>query len=967
MANNDKVDEISKMLESGVREVFESGKYTEYLTAMSRFHQYSARNSLLIYLQMPTATRIGSFRFWQDEFNRHVKKGEHGIRIFAPVGNRKRDEPVEMEKIDTATGLPVLDEHGQPVMETFIPASALRVSFRAVPVFDVSQTEGDPLPELIETLTGDVARYELFLDALRAVSPLPIVFEDLPPDVDGICHKDRIAIRGGMSEIQTVSAAIHELAHAKRDEQKTAEENGEQAKDDYALEAQIAESVSFVVCQNYGIETGANSFGYLANWAKSQELKDLNDSLNIIRKMASGLIDGIDEQYQALAQERGIDLTAEEKSAEPQTAEPALPEQTVVVPDAVAEPEPEPQDEMQKTLDTFAEKHGFGKLTAEIYSDTFTKKEPQSVMIREGKEGHMLLDRDIFEFSKGGKITAEHIAAYFSQLETSVAGVVVGHDDLTLHDIDIIKAGRDYRVREKQHKLGRDKDLPLPDVKNCGVGDTVLIYDPGTLQCSYMKIAGVEKRSVVLRSIVDSHFTTKISIARFKDGYGLNLMEGMKTVEKQDKTLNNRLYDKFTELFPEFMSGKYQHLRLKSPGLEPLSLEWIDKNSISVMHKYVQNGDLMYDPMVTFAVDRGAKTMTAAEFQQSAPPLYQQKQDNGKWLSVDGNGNQREHGAALGNEINGFAAQWFQNISEQGYMPVKATMEIDGADVDIAFDANGAPIMAEPEGSAVPQESEKPKQATLDLSLPDPTVTVAKMNEYGYTESDMYPLSVDRAVELFDTEHPIYLLYADNTETTVYDRDEIITFSSSGLCGITKADWETSPVRAAQLAVAASAENDRETDLLFGSENKFGIYQIKDGIDGAREFRFAPMRDLEARGLSPDRANYELVYTGRLDIHDTLVNKNKIFNEFQHDHPECPPDFTGRSVSPSDVIVLQWKGEVSAHYVDSAGFEKLPDFVGQRAKSAERPGVMERFDKAKKLNTQNAPAAAGRNNKERER
>jgi hypothetical protein len=265
-----------------------------------------------------------------------------------------------------------------------------------------------------------------------------------------------------------------------------------------------------------------------------------------------------------------------------------------------------------------------------------------------------------------------------------------------------------------------------------------------------------------------------------------------------------------------------------------------------------------------------------------------------------------------------FAETWFGNVSEQGYTPVRGTL-VRGEDdeIRITFDKDGAAIIPE-------EPAEKPKE--IDLSLPDPAWTVPEMNEYGYTAEDMFPLSVGRALELFDAGHTIYLLYPDNTEAMAFDRDEARLYD--GLCGIERNDWENSPVYKAQLKIAENSENGREADLLFGDKNKFGIYQIRDDLPEARNFRLASMKELDALGLKVDRDNYSLVYAGELPIRDTQTNLHRLFNVFQHDSPECPADFTFPSVSVGDVIVLQWRGEVSAHFVDSAGFVELPSFTG---------------------------------------
>jgi hypothetical protein len=213
------------------------------------------------------------------------------------------------------------------------------------------------------------------------------------------------------------------------------------------------------------------------------------------------------------------------------------------------------------------------------------------------------------------------------------------------------------------------------------------------------------------------------------------------------------------------------------------------------------------------------------------------------------------------------------------------------------------------------------------------------MNEYGYTAPDMYPLSIGRALELFDAGHTIYMLYDDNTEAMAFDRDEIITFSSDGFCGITKTDWEMSPIRDAQNKVYENvilnreqAENSRESELIHSREPMFGIYQVRDDLDEKRDFRFAPMSELEALGLSVDRENYELVYSAPLTQRflNGMLNDNDRTLEtlYARFNDSLPSDYAARSVSVSDVIVLQQGGEVTAHFVDSGGFKELPSFTG---------------------------------------
>ncbi|MCL2047148.1 MAG: ArdC-like ssDNA-binding domain-containing protein [Defluviitaleaceae bacterium] len=309
--------ELTDKLESGMKDLFSSDKYKNYLKSMSHFHNYSSRNIMLIHQQMPNATRVASFKLWKEQFNRSVIKGETSIRIFAPIGTKKPETKL-FEKIDPETKSPMLDKDGNIIMEELTELTK-GVKFRLVPVFDVSQTHGEPLPMLIEDLTGNVSHYEAFLDTLKAVSPLPITFESMEPEQDGYClYGEKIAIREDMSEPQTVSAIIHEITHARLHEKNNLPD-GEKPKSKEVKEIE-AESVSYVVCQKFGIETGANSFGYLATWG-SHDMAEIKASLDIIRSEANQIINAIDDRFAVICKERGIDLSQAEQAAQPPTPE----------------------------------------------------------------------------------------------------------------------------------------------------------------------------------------------------------------------------------------------------------------------------------------------------------------------------------------------------------------------------------------------------------------------------------------------------------------------------------------------------------------------------------------------------------------------------------------------------------------------------------------------------------------------
>ena len=386
--NRERLQEITAGIEQGIKELFESEKYMRYLSVMSKFHRYSVNNTMLIYMQRPDTTLVAGFNKWKNQFERHVKKGEHGITIIAPTPYKKK---IEEMKRDPDTHAPILDADGKVVMEEKeieIPM------FRPVKVFDVSQTDGKPLPELASSLSGTVPHYEAFLEAVRRSAPVPIEFEPMAANMDGYfsSEQQRIALREGMSEVQTVSAAVHETAHSKlhdpkkyeaeptwkivmvseggvkhdyrldfateaEAEQAAAEENWrfvDENRFEWRLEVQEdltavkqaaknrnteeveAESISYAVCQYFGIQTGENSFGYIASWSKDKELKELRASLETINKTSCELINDIERNYKEICKERGIDLTAapEPEQAPQQAVEEKAPAEEVSQPSA---------------------------------------------------------------------------------------------------------------------------------------------------------------------------------------------------------------------------------------------------------------------------------------------------------------------------------------------------------------------------------------------------------------------------------------------------------------------------------------------------------------------------------------------------------------------------------------------------------------------------------------------------------
>ena len=417
--NRERLREITEGIEQGIKELFESEKYMRYLSVMSRFHRYSVNNQMLIYMQRPDATLVAGFHKWKNQFGRHVKKGEHGITIIAPTPFKKK---IEEQKLDPDTMAPMLDKDGKVIVEE----KEIQIPmFKPVKVFDVDQTDGKPLPELASNLSGNVKDYEIFIEALRRSAPVPIAFEPMAENMDGYFDREhqRIAIRSGMSQVQTVSAAVHEIAHSRlHNYEKMTEltDDGETVlapeEKDRNTEEVEAESISYAVCQYFGIETADNSFGYIATWSQGKELKELRASLETINKTSSELISGIEQNYREICKERGIDLTADTLVQEhPQVPEPM---------EQALDEYPMP-DEALKAADLEACGYMDGDmlpLSKEWAAELF-RQELTIYTIVDGGNAEMLFDREELEAQTPGTVFAvsreewEHSPMFHDKIE----------------------------------------------------------------------------------------------------------------------------------------------------------------------------------------------------------------------------------------------------------------------------------------------------------------------------------------------------------------------------------------------------------------------------------------------------------------------------------------------------------------------------------------------------------------------
>lgn len=813
--SKDRMREIVDSIETGIKELFESDKYRQYLSTMSRFHRYSVNNTMLIYMQRPDATHVAGFNKWRDQFGRNVMKGEKGIKIIAPTPYKKKIEEV---KLDPDTKAPMLDADGKVVVEekeVKIPM------YKVVSVFDVSQTEGKPLPQLASDLNGNVQQYEVFMEALRRFSPVPMEIKPIERDTDGYFNStsQSITIRDGMSQVQTVCAAVHEIAHAKlhnyEKERRTAAAGDETAekvkpKDRHTEEVE-AESISYAVCQYYGIETAENSFGYIATWSQGKELKELRTSLETISKTASGLISDIDRHFAEICKERGIS--------------PQIQGQTEI-PEQVAEP-----------------------------------------------VSPFLTQEEITAFSND-------FAAFMVKVNEAEPG-----QSIPAADEAGIAAWADERI--KNHDLRPISDALLDVYKIIGEDGQPRFTEQGALMD---RLAQLNQREFV--PTVPEQATEQTDPARFEyklhSNFNRTTPDDNTYIQQYTVTKDSALvpgdvlyvgaYEKCLELQEALKSGTMTPEQVKA--LEQSEKLYLVSDST---YLHIQRSDEGFD--YTLYAKETMRLLDGGQLDNPNILLSTACMEICKLHDLD------TYAVRLA------SLDMLETLQEAQTTPASAI----GEDMDSGTEDSAA---AAPE-TMLP---DAPEQA-MDEPLPDPTITPKMMEYYGYTDSDMLPLSKDRAMELAEKDITVYMLYADNTEAMVFDTEDVV--NHDGLFGISREDWE---------AIKADIPlRDVEQRFLDSPTDSMAIYQLH--YDAPVELRFARMESLTA---PPDPANYEAIYTREIypdsDRSRILENFYYIFNE------ERPVDFTGHSLSVSDIVALKLDGKVSYHYCDSIGFKELPAF-----------------------------------------
>ena len=845
--NRERLREITDGIEQGNKELFESEKNMRYLSVMSRFHRYSVNNTMLINMQKPDATLVAGYNKWKDQFERHVKKGEHGITIIAPTPYKKK---IEEQKLDPDTKAPILDKDGKIVTEEKeieIPM------FRPVKVFDVSQTDGKPLPELASSLSGNVPNYEAFMEALRRSAPVPITFEAMAADTDGYFSADhqKIAIRQGMSEVQTVSATVHEIAHSKLHNQKKiqiandeqyqeielfdklglfsngriardnlpegvycydlrgsdydpgdpvcveervvvnhagsvlltepleltedgrlmlTEEKGlnftggfstlsqflqKQRKDRHTEEVE-AESISYAVCKYFGIETGENSFGYIASWSQGKELKELRASLETINKTSGTLISDIERHYKEICKERGID------------------------PHAKAEPEPAPIEQPADAIKV-SDRLPTGDLTYYV--------------------------AECMEFPNLGE--------YHDNL--SLEEAIRIYQEIPAERMNGIK-GIGFELKD-----GSDYEGPFPIL----TGQTI---DLDTIQAiDYYRDNPLVQKAV------------KELAAAMPE------MEVLGADANQQEALF--LIDDATYLHIQSCDSGWDYTLYDAASMKELDGGQLDMPEISRMKAVLQicdDNDLGRDS-VKYAPLSMIETLQDAAYQQMQAEVSQM--------------------------------------------------------------------------TASSQLPEAQEQALDEYPMPDEQVSTPDMQEYGYFYDGMLPVTRERALELDAAGLTVYVLHEDNTESMVFDSQEIM--DHGGIFGVDREEWEKSPQFHEKVMERQEHQQEREQAFLAQNRDCFAIYQVS--RDDPQNVRFMNLDWLKSHDISIDRSNYDLIYTAPLRESGTVPEQlEKLYEQF---NLQKPADFHSPSMSVSDIVAIKQDGKVSCHYCDSVGFTQIPGFL----------------------------------------
>ena len=911
----ERMKEITDRLETGIQELFESERYKAYLTTMSKFHSYSFNNTLLIAMQ--GGQLVAGYNKWRDDFHRNVKKGEKAIKILAPAPFKAKKE---VQKLD-AQGRPVMGKDGKPVTEVQeiqVPA------FKIVSVFDVSQTEGEPLPSIgVEELTGSVERYGEFFKALEQTSPVPIGFEDIPGGSHGYYHltEKRIAIQEGMSELQTLKTAIHEIAHSKLhaiDPEAPAIEQADRP-DSRTREVQ-AESVAYAVCQHYGLDTSDYSFGYVAGWSSGKDLKELKASLETIRATAHELITTIDGHLAQLQKERQAQQEQPQAAPLEQAAEQPDPDSVF------SKLPPEQQQEMTASVKAMLQTliDADLKSTGEVSQGT---KEAAQV------QGFTIAGDGTLEQAKAPQEAAYRLESgdylYIQTSETGYDYTLYGPDykeldggQLDNPGLSLVEAGKEIlAIHERpagtmEPLTGDGLDdfleateqanaIPQPQAWN-GI-DGLLNGKP------FMPEASPADRAAALIELAEKNAPRLGSeerqlIVAYAEAVGdTDKVIGLiNRLCEQGYELQKGQMDSFvkSEIESEIAVANAQRQIAQNPAAEPVvTILWSESphlkdgqqmplHEAEAVFKELDSARRHEREQPGYTGHWYDKTKFRIDFtMQGQPDSYEGRQDFG-----DGDGSLIQH-------IRGYHEYYAQDESWKNHVlhhEGPEAWEADKAQRDMLLHEFVPYMELHCNLAAMEQEARRPLRSGETLT-PEQTAYFNAVLDY---VKECRPLLNQGQYHLPE---PPQLADFDQNLQDYKKQIEAELEQEAAAAGLTVEEYVASDYEAP-------------------AQPNFSIYQVPPGPEG-RDFRYRSYEDLQADGLSVDRKNYQLVYTAPLDKDTTL---DEIYRRFNIEHPA---DYKGHSLSTGDIVVFRQDGKQTAYYVDEgADYRQVPEFFAQPEK-----------------------------------
>ena len=911
----ERMKEITDRLETGIQELFESERYKAYLTTMSKFHSYSFNNTLLIAMQ--GGQLVAGYNKWRDDFHRNVKKGEKAIKILAPAPFKAKKE---VQKLD-AQGRPVMGKDGKPVTEVQeiqVPA------FKIVSVFDVSQTEGEPLPSIgVEELTGSVERYGEFFKALEQTSPVPIGFEDIPSGSHGYYHltEKRIAIQEGMSELQTLKTAIHEIAHSKLhaiDPEAPAIEQADRP-DSRTREVQ-AESVAYAVCQHYGLDTSDYSFGYVAGWSSGKDLKELKASLETIRATAHELITTIDGHLAQLQKERQAQQEQPQAAPLEQAAE--QPDPDSVFSKLSPEQQQEMTDSVKAMLQTLIEADL--KSTGEVSQGT--KEAAQA-------QGFTIAGDGTLEQAKAPQEAAYRLESgeylYIQTSETGYDYTLYGPDykeldggQLDNPDLSLAEAGKEIlaihelpagtmepltgdRLDDFLEATEQANAIPQPQAWN-GI-DGLLNGKP------FMPEASPADRAAALIELAEKNAPRLGSeerqlIVAYAEAVGNTdkVIGLINRLCEQGYELQKGQMDSFvkSEIESEIAVANAQRQIAQNPAAEPVvTILWSESphlkdgqqmslHEAEAVFKELDSARRHEREQPGYTGHWYDKTRFRIDFtMQGQPDSYEGRQDFG-----DGDGSLIQH-------IRGYHEYYAQDESWKNHVlhhEGPEAWEADKAQRDMLLHEFVPYMELHCNLATMEQEARRPLRSGETLT-PEQTAYFNAVLDY---VKECRPLLNQGQYHLPE---PPQLADFDQSLQDYKKQIEAELEQEAAAAGLTVEEYVASDYEAP-------------------AQPNFSIYQVPPGPEG-RDFRYRSYEELQADGLSVDRKNYQLIYSAPLDKDITL---DEIYRRFNMEHPS---DYKGHSLSMGDIVVFRQDGKQTAYYVDEgADYRQVPEFFAQLEK-----------------------------------